>query len=297
MNIKKLLRFRINKLHVIGLSLALVIVILSFIFIKDSSQNLFYFILGISFVIGGTPFFASLVMDSNITREKDEMFLEFSRNLVESVRAGTPISKSIINVKNKDFGCLNPYIEKLANQISIGIPLKTAFETFARDASSPTITRAVTIISESEKAGGEIEDILESVAASVAQVERLRKERRAAMYSLVVQGYIIFLIFIVIMLVMQFKILPIASGLGSSMTGGDSSGVGALAGMGLSSGKAATAEEMSKPFLWLLLVQGFFAGLVIGKISEGEAKFGLKHSFILLVLALLIYTGAKLFLG
>ncbi|VVB78081.1 Type II secretion system (T2SS), protein F [uncultured archaeon] len=297
MELKKLIKLKLNKIHVIGVSLALAISILSYFFIRSSSPNLFYFILGIAFVIGGFPFFVSLIMDSNITREKDEMFLEFSRNLVESVRAGTPISRSIINIKTKDFGSLNPYIDKLANQISLGIPLKAALETFARDAASPTITRAVTIISESEKAGGEIEDILESVAASVAQVEKLRKERRAAMYSLVVQGYIIFLIFIVIMLVMQFKILPIASGLGEGLGSADSSGVSGIAGMGISGGKGATVEELSRPFLWLLLVQGFFAGLVIGKISEGEAKNGLKHSFILLVMALLIYTGSKLFLG
>ena len=153
------------------------------------------------------------------------MFLEFSRNLVESVKAGTPISKSILNIRTKDYGALNPYINKLANQISLGIPLQAALDTFARDVDSQTISRAVGIISESEKAGGDIEDILESVAFSVSQVERLRKERTASMYTLVVQGYIIFLIFIVIMLIMQYKILPIAAGLGSGMSGVDSGGV------------------------------------------------------------------------
>ena len=230
--------------------------------------------------------------------EKEAMFLEFSRNLVESVKSGTPISKSILNIRAKDYGGLNPYIDKLANQISLGIPVKNAFETFARDTGSKTISRAVTIIGESEKAGGQIEDILESVSKSVSQVERLRKERRAAMYTLVVQGYIIFLIFIVIMLVMQFKILPIAAGLGENF--GEEGGVGGLgSGFGglISEGERASPEELSRPFFWLLLVQGLFAGLVIGKLSEGTVRAGLKHSFILLVMALLISTGANAFLG
>ena len=124
------------------------------------------------------------------------------------------------------------------------------------------------------------------------------KERMASMYSLIVQGYIIFLIFIVIMLVMQFKILPIASGLGEQGAGAgtgtdDFSGLGGM----ISMGKAASPEELSRPFFWLLIVQGFFVGLVIGKLSEGEIKYGFKHSFILLVIALLINTGANLFLG
>lgn len=293
---KIILGFKIKKPQIIGLIVALIIIILSFIFLRGS--DVFYFLLGISFVIAGLPFFISLILESSVTREKEEMFLEFSRNLVESVKAGTPISKSILNIRTKDYGSLNPYIQKLANQISIGIPIKTALETFARDIKSPTITRAVTIISESEKAGGRIEDVLDSVAKSVAQIEKLRKERSAAMYNLVVQGYIIFLIFIVIMLVMQFKILPIASGLGTTLGETEASeysvGFGGLLGM---SGEKATPEQLARPFLFLLIVQGFFAGLVIGKLSEGKIKAGLKHSFILILLAVLIGTGAKLFIG
>lgn len=287
---------KINKSEIIGIVTALIIALVSYIFLRKT-PDLFYFILGISVAIACLPFFISIVLESNVAKEKDEMFLEFSRDLVENVRAGTPISKSILNIKTKDYGSLNPYINKLANQITLGIPIKIALETFARDVNSKTIKRAVTIISESEKAGGEIESILEAVASSVSQVEKLRKERRSAMYGLVVQGYIIFFIFIVIMIVMQFKILPIASGLGQEI-GGTGAGGGDLAGMEsfLPKGQTSSPEQMAKPFFWLLIVQGFFTGLVIGKLSEGEVKFGLKHSFILVVLALLINTGANVFL-
>ena len=289
-------KLKLEKPQIIGIILALAIILLSMIFFYGT--ELFWFLSGIAFVIAGLPFLISLILESNLTREKEAMFLEFSRNLVESVKAGTPISKSILNIRGKDYGGLNPYVNKLANQISLGIPVKSAFETFARDTGSRTIARAVTIIGESEKAGGKIEDILDSVSKSVAQVEKLRKERRAAMYTLVVQGYIIFLIFIVIMLVMQFKILPIASGFGEGLEGSSGSVSGIGGGLtGLVSEEKATPEELAKPFFWLLLVQGFFAGLVIGKLAEGKIKAGLKHSFTLVIIALLISTGANVFLG
>jgi len=217
------------------------------------------------------------------------MFLEFSRNLVESVKAGTPISRSIINVQGKYYGALTPYIRKLGNQISIGIPVKDALKTFAYDVNSPSITRAVMLISEAEKAGGEIEKILSSVAKSVSEIETLKKERRAAIYNLVVQGYIIFFIFIVIMLVLQFKILPMTADLGNMQK--------SEFGFGGSTANAMTPEEMASPFLYLLLTQGLFAGLVIGKLAEGSLKAGIKHSFIMMVMAYLITTGASAFMG
>ena len=287
----KLFGFRINKAQIIGILMSLIIIVLDAIFFLKDEKELFYFILGISFVIAGLPFFLFLIIETKGLREKESMFLEFSRNLVENVRSGTPISKAILNIKTKDYGALTPHINKLANQISLGIPIKTALETFARDLDSKTISRAINIISESEKAGGQIEDILESVVKSVSQIEILRKERRAAMYTLVVQGYIIFLIFIVIMLVMEFKILPIATGFGDiSLDSGDLGGMEGVMGV---MGQRATPAELARPFLWLLIVQSIFTGLIIGKLSEGSVKAGLKHSFILLVLAILINTGSK----
>jgi len=291
----KILGFELNKAQIVGLIIALVIVVVNLIFLRGT--NLFYFIGGIAFVIGGFPFFLYLIFENNVTREKEAMFLEFSRSLVENVRSGTPISKAIINVRKKDFGALNPHIIKLSNQIAIGIPIQTAFETFARDLNSPTISRSITIISESQKAGGQIENILDSVVSSVSQIEKLRKERRSAIYNLVVQGYIIFLIFIVIILIMEFKILPIASGLSESLGGVDGSQVvGELGGVLGGGGTVASPEELTRPFLWFIIIQGFFTGLVIGKLSEGRIKPGLRHSFILVVMAILINTGSKVLL-
>ena len=294
---KKIFNLEINKAEIIGLVVALTIIILDFIFIFKN-RPLFYFIFGISFIIAGFPFFLFLIFETNKMMEKELMFLEFSRNLVESVRAGTPISRSILNIRTKDYGALNPYVQKLANQISLGIPLQIAFETFSRDIGSDVISRAITIMSESEKAGGNIEDVLDSVVKSVSQIENLKKERRAAVYSLVVQGYIIFFIFMVIILVMEFKILPIASGIGGGIISGTGEDIGVGFGKALGAGgKIATPEELARPFFWFLIIQGFFAGLVIGKLSEGKILPGLKHSFVLVVFSLLVNTGSKLFLG
>lgn len=258
--------------------------------------RLFSFIAGIAGIIAGLPFFMSLLVESKKEADIEHMFLEFSRDLVEGVKSGTPISKSIINVKNKDYGNMNPYVEKLANQIALGIPVKDALDTFARDIKNSVISRAISLIREAEVSGGRIESILESVAFSISQIEKLKKERKAAIYNLTVQGYIIFFIFILIMLVMQFKIIPIVSGLNLGGAGdiSDNPLQGVVPG---GTSVKINAADLATPFLFLLLTQGFFAGLVIGKISEGSVKGGLKHSFILVAVSWLISTGAKLLLG
>jgi len=217
------------------------------------------------------------------------MFLEFARNLVESVKTGTPISKSIINVRDKPYGVLSENIRKLANQISLGVPLSSALQTFSRDVKNKAISRALTLIGQAERSGGEIGGILESVTEAVSTSDKLKKERKAAISSLVVQGYIIFIVFIIIILVLQFQILPLIVGIVPSA---GSLGIGGIGG-----GAPIEQEELSNAFLYLLLIQGLFSGLTIGKLSEGTVKPGIKHSFILMLLAFLISTGANVILG
>ena len=120
----------LKKIHWIGIASSLIVIGLSFLFIGD---KIFFFILGIGIVIGASPFVFTVINEARISNQKEEMFLEFSRNLVESVKTGTPISKSIVNMKNKPYGVLSEHVKKLANQILIGIPLNHALRVFSED--------------------------------------------------------------------------------------------------------------------------------------------------------------------
>jgi len=285
---------KLKKMHWYGIIAAAVIILIDVIFFYNNDKMLL-FLIGIALGILALPFIIGLTLENEREQKINEVFLEFSRNLAESVATGTPISKGIINLRKQNFGVLSPHIRKLANQIELGIPVDRALQTFSRDLDSPVVKRAVALISEAEKAGGEIDYILDSTAKSISDVEKLKRERKNATYSLVVQGYIIFFVFIGIILVMEFKIIPLTAGIGS------------FAGFPGASGDFVSdpsivvddtnPEEFTRPFLFLLLTQGLFVGLVIGKLTEGSVKKGIKHSFILMITAFLMSSGARLFIG
>lgn len=263
-----------------------IIILLSFFLF---GTRFFFFAIGMGIIVGVFPFVLSMIIESKIASEKEDMFLEFTRNLVESVKTGTPISKSIINMRKKSYGALGQHIGKLANQISLGIPLNVALNIFSMDVDNKNISRALTLIGQAERAGGDIGKILESVAKAVTMSDKLKKERKTAISTLTAQGYIIFIVFMVIVLIMQFYIVPMISGIAD---------VGSLGISGVTTvGEGIGAEEISSAFFYLLLVQGFFSGLTIGKLSEESLKAGVKHSFALILIAFIVSSVANLIAG
>jgi len=280
----------IKKIHLIGMILGGIAIGASFLLI---GTTFFFFMIGMGILIGASPFVFSAINETRVANEKEEMFLEFTRNLVESVKTGTPISKSIINARDKSYGVLGENIEKLASQISLGISLNTALQTLSKDIKNKSISKALTLIGQAERAGGDIGEILESVAEAVTMSDKLKKERKAAISTLVVQGYIIFMVFMIIILVMQFKIFPMVS----SISDIGIIGTGGIGGVGLGTGETITAQEMANSFLYMILIQGFFSGLAIGKLAEGSIKTGIKHSFALMLISFLVTTGANLAFG
>ncbi len=280
-----------KRIHFLGIFLGAIIVIVS-LFLTGS--KIFYLVIGGGILIGVAPFVITAINETRMENEKEEMFLEFTRNLVESVKTGTPISKSIMNTRDKAYGVLGEHIKKLANQISLGIPINTALQTFAKDVNNRTVSRTITLIGQAERAGGDIGEILESVAGAVTMSDRLKKERKAAISTLVVQGYIIFFVFMIIILIMQFQILPLVSGISGlgDVTSGNFGNTETI-----TSGETISGAELASSFLYLLLIQGFFTGLTIGELSESSAKAGIKHSFALMLISFLTSAIANAILG
>ena len=244
----------------------------------------FWSLLLLSFVLGGLPGYLIYLRENKRQKEVEIEFLEFVRSLVEGVKSGIPIPQSILNLKDKDFGALTNYVKKLAYQTEWGIPVKDGLKIFARDTDNKIIKRSVAIITQAAESGGRMDDILESVAESVVSVERLKEERRSSTYSQIVQGYIVFFIFIGVMLMLEVKLMPMIQDMLKGLTGGVS-GAGFF-----EAGEATAGTELNfkRIFLSLIVIQGVFAGLLIGKFSEGKIKYGIKHSFALVVIALLI---------
>jgi len=276
------MQIEFKKKYFVGIFAGLLLIMLNFYLFFG--KRWFWPGIIISITLGWSQFWMDYLKELRRQKEIEFQFVEFVRSLVESVKSGISIPKSIQHVAKKDFSSLNPYILKLASQIELGIPTRKALATFAADTRNSTIKRSVSIIVEAEQSGGDITDILESVVQSVINVKKIKEERKSSTYSQVVQGYIVFYIFITIMLVLQLWLFPKLAGISGTLQEGLRGGLITRGG---------TAFNMDKIFFSLIMIQGFFAGIMVGKFSEGTLKSGLIHSLVLMTTAALIITTVK----
>jgi hypothetical protein len=88
------------------------------------------------------------------------------------------------------------------------------------------------------------------------------------------------------MLLLQLWLFPKLGNLSGTMKGGVSSFGSLFQGSG-------SPFNLDTTFFGLIMIQGFFAGMMVGKFSEGSIKQGLLHSLILMTTAAFIITVVK----
>ncbi|MAG50885.1 hypothetical protein CL621_04600 [archaeon] len=263
------------------------VILSDFVFFFSPMTRWFKPLIVVGLLIISFPYIIDFFNENKRQKDIDVKFLEFVRNIVTTVKSGVSVSKAIIQISDEDYGALTPYVKKLARQIEWGFPTGEALLTFSNDTRNKVIKRSISIVIEAEKSGGNIADVLQSVTNSVVELKKMKEERKTSVYAQVVQGYIIFFVFIGIMLVLQIKLLPPLVHLtGISLAGFG----GAFEGMGAAE---APTMNLDMVFMGLILIQGFFIGVMIGKFSEGSLKFGLKHSLALMVIGYLIFSVVR----
>ncbi len=270
----------------ISLLLSFALVILDFYLSNfDVPSAIVY--LPIVLSIGISPYLVHQYFEYARIRSIEEKFPEFLRNLAEAQRSGINLSQAIYMARKTDYGPLSREIETMADQISWGVPFPKVVEYMEiRLSESTLMKRAMVIIKEAYRSGGNIADVMDSVSTNAVTIKDLEAERQSKLSQQVLIMYVIFFIFLGMLIVLQKVLAPLFV---MQSAGTQAGGAPFLA---LSSGGQFGPSYYRTIFLNMVLIQGLFSGLIAGQLGEGKALAGLKHSAIMLVAGLAIFTIA-----
>ncbi len=207
---------------------------------------------------------------------------DFLRDVAEAGRFGMTLADAIVVSSSGRYGKLTPEIKKMAAQISWGVPATEALRLFAERVKTPMVQRVVAIIVKSSDAGGDVADVLTMVSHDTKENQLTEDERRITMSTYIAVIYISFLVFLVTIWILNVTFLP-------KMVEAS----GALAGTTALGGQSPLASNLEElvynikiAFFIATIVHGLGDGILAGVLDNGKIPTGLRHSFIMLVIAL-----------
>lgn len=230
---------------------------------------------------GSLPYLYYQYTSFQVMKMVEEALPGFLRDITESHRSGLSLPQAIIGRSRTDYGAMTAEVKIMASQLSWGIPFPHVLEQFsARMTGSPYVQRSMAIIMEAYRSGGDISEAMESVSQNARLLKDLEADRSSKLSQQVMIMYIIFFIFLGMLIALHKILTPLFSLQSASELGGGF--------MKLSYGPS----YYRTLFFHMVMIQGFFNGILAGQLGSGSVIAGLKHSGLMLGVGLLVFAFA-----
>lgn len=263
------------------------------------------------------PFFIYKYLRFLELKSCEEYLTVFLNDLKETKKSGLSFPDSIKSCKG-EYGKLNKYVEKLKQDMSWGVSIDDSLKYMQKSlGESDMISKSLSILMETYRSGGNIEDILEALINSLLKIAESEAYKKSIMQQHMYMMYVIFLMFIGLVIVLGNFLIPMLTEIGSQegsisgislisanspcliyansatcsqniMSCGVCSYYNVIGGMfGFGEPYSVTVYYKSL-FLTMILVQGSFTGLIAGQISNKSWIDGIKHGLIMFFIGFFI---------
>ena len=245
--------------------------------------TLFVNFFGIGLLVMVYP--AAVYRDKQFARIEavEEKFPDFLRDLAEYWKGGLSMTMAVKTLASSEYGALNSEIKKMSDQISWGIAFGDVLTMFAHRVGTPLVLRAVSLVTEANKAGGKISDILVTAANDSREIKYLDKERERAIGSYIAVIWVSFMVFLGVIVVLSKVFIP---AIASSNSGGESETIGNM------QINAVDPLFFLVVFFYGVSAQALGNGAMAGLMATGRFSTGMKHAGMMLIICIAMFNLA-----
>lgn len=211
---------------------------------------------------------------------------DFLHRLAITNEIGMTIPQSIEIIAKEKHGSLTEEVRRVWRDIRWGISVHDAFARFANRLRIPSVSRTVKLLTHALKSTGDVKEVLDITAKDAKTAQLLERDRRMNMFIYVVIIYMSFFVFCAVILILSTSFIPVMA---RSTSAAAAAGAGQFGG-GISLAHEIPVELYRRMFFHAAVLQGFGGGLMAGQMGEGKALSGLKHSMIMIVMAIVFFS-------
>lgn len=282
----------LKKLSPLGLALAILIGGITYFFNRELLVAVVVFALVFIMFFGYLLIRRRLIHAADVKKMED-VFPDFIGLMASNLRAGMTIDRALLMSSRKEFAPLDKQIVLLGKDIVTGKEINKALEDMGKRIGSQKIIRTIRLIISGIKSGGNLAVLLEETAQNMR--ERGFVEKRAASNVLM---YVIFIFFA------SAIGGPVLFGLSTILVEVMSKLVEGLPSEGTVSNIpfALTSVNISLTFviyfsLIFITVTNFLGSLVLGLVSKGKERDGLKYTLPMILLGIGVFILSRVILS
>jgi flagellar protein FlaJ len=213
----------------------------------------------------------------------EERFPDFLRDIAASRKAGLTLTAAVTIASRGEYGALTPEIVKMADQLSWDVPFEEALQRFGDRVRTPLVQRAVSLVVEAGRSGGNVTEVLLAAARDAREIKNLENERHVTMGLYTVVIYVTFLVFLGVAAVLYATFIP---NILHSSSAASAAGARGFAGVRFT---ALSLEDYRVFYFLAALVQGMGNGFVAGMFGSGKYLDGLRHAFVMVLLTWVVF--------
>ncbi len=264
------------------------------------------FVLGFS---GGlvTSWGALVVMGDRKTKDIEENLPDTLLLIASNMRAGETIDWAITSALRHSYGPIRKEFDKTARDLAAGRSIEDSFNNLAERNRSSILRNVVDLILFGMQSGGNMSDLLTDISFEIRMTQTLQKEVEAQV-GVYRAFFIMIILFIApVLLAISTNFLLVTKSFGEQLSA-DLGSITASSPMGMQSGMVGqllvkiqqgeiggqiSVQDMYIFSYSLCIMSSIVASLLLGVISRGESKAGLRYIPVFLLVSILVYYYAN----
>ncbi len=285
---------KIRRTFYITMFIALFIGTLIFLTKRSFLYSLLTFI-GVIILSAIYSYFSNSLKESDKIKKMEAIFPDFLQLMGSNLRAGITIDRAMLISTRKEFAPLDEEITRTGKDIATGKDIETALMDMSKRINSKKISRIILLIIAGIKSGGNISVLLENTAVSMREKEFVEKKASGNVMMYVIFIFIAIAVGAPALFALSTILVQTLSQLLAQMP--EISTVG-QASLPFTLTKISVSVKFIEYFSVIFIIAINLLGcFVLGLVSKGEEKEGLKFFIPVITLSLSIFFGIKYLLS
>jgi len=283
---------RIKKIIVFSIILALVISLSTLFFKRNITLSISVFF-AVIFIVNIYFYFRKLLQKTSRIKKMELVFPDFLQLISSNLRAGMTIDRAFLLSSRPEFNPLDLEIFKTGKEIATGKEIDKAFLDMSKRIGSEKIHKIILLILSGIRAGGNIAILLEETAVNMRQRGFIEKKAASSVLMYVIFIFLVVSIFAPILFALSTVLVDVLIDILSNLPSFEAtpSTPFTLSNINISS------EFIIYFSIVFILVVDILSSLVLGLVSKGEEKQGLRFLPPMIILSLTTFLLTRLIMA